>query len=262
MAKTSQFKAYDLQRKKLHTISSPPVKLKQSRLERGEWTAASKAAAAATKRPSKVTKKRGRFSKKAATKKPPQRAADLLRCVASEEIECLHCNKPGDDQTCGASCYREFKKQHFIGNQIDIRGPGPMGYGAFTKPGVSIKKGQYLDEYVGDLRPLESNESSSSLYCFVIPQTCVVDAEKAGNWTRFVNSSCKPNVKPWADFVGKRHVIVFQALKDIGPEEEVVFDYGKAYFEKAGFECACDAHDRPHMPGQKEPKAKKAGSRR
>ena len=141
-------------------------------------------------------------------------------------------------------CYRAFRKQHFIADQIDIKGPGPYGYGAFTKSGVRVKKGQYLDEYIGDLQPIGKEERLNSLYRVEIPKTCVVDAEKAGNWTRFINSHCRPNVKPWGDFIGKRHVILFQALRDIGPEEEIVFDYGRKYFEKAGFECRCSTHSR------------------
>ena len=150
---------------------------------------------------------------------------------------------------CSASCYRDFQKQ-FIDNQVDIRGPGPLGYGAFTKPGVNLSKGQYLGEYVGDLRPVGSEEALQSLYVFEIPGVCVVNAERSGNWTRFVNSSCRPNVTPWAGFVGGRHAIIFQALKDIGPEEELVFNYGRNHFKNAGFECACVAGDAPHMPGK------------
>ena len=263
MAKTRQFKAYDLGRKKQHTIAAPPVKIHQPRLEPREWATATKAKSAAEIKSSKVSKKRGRFSKKSTTVRLAQKAIDILRCTASDEIECLHCGKTGDDQSCSSRCYREFRKQHFVADKIDIKGPGPMGYGAFTKPGVRIKKGQYLDEYIGDLLPIDrNNNSGNSLYKFEIPQTCVVDSERAGNWTRFINSHCRPNVKPWGDFIGKIHVIVFQALRDIGPEGEIVFDYGRKYFEKARFDCACDVIDTPHLPGQTGTTAKKGRSRR
>lgn len=139
---------------------------------------------------------------------------------------------------------------------IDIRGPGELGYGAWTAPNVTIKKGQWLEEYLGDLRPLPTNldaaaRSSDSLYRIWIPETAIIDAEKAGNWTRFINSSCRPNVKPWGEFVGKRHVVLFQALRDIGPEEELVFQYGAKWFEKAGFLCRCGVSEEAHMPGEK-----------
>lgn len=151
---------------------------------------------------------------------------------------------------CGPRCYREFKKQHLIADKIDIRGPGPLGYGAYTKPDVTINKGQYLDEYIGDLRPIDAGDDGTSLYRFEIPTICAADAQRAGNWTRFINSHCRPNCKPYGDFLGKRHVILFEAIRDVGPEEEIVFDYGGKYFEKAGFDCECNAHKAPHMPSQ------------
>ena len=97
MAKASQFKAYDLRRKSLHTIVSPPVKLQQPRLDRGEWAQASKTKAASASKSGKVSKKHGRFSKKKGEKKPPQTAMDVLSCAGDSEIECLHCGKLGDD---------------------------------------------------------------------------------------------------------------------------------------------------------------------
>lgn len=132
-------------------------------------------------------------------------------------------------------------KATFAANSIEIRDTGKYGYGAFTKPGVSIKKGEYLEEYLGELRPINRNaeDRNSSLYRFEIPGVCVVDAERAGNWTRFINSSCRLNVKTFGDFVGKRHIILFQALKDIGAEEELCFNYGSSYFKRAGFGCGC-----------------------
>lgn len=148
---------------------------------------------------------------------------------------------------CGAKCYREFKKQ-FVANKIDIRGPGPLGYMAYTKPRVHFTKGQYLDEYIGDLRPIGSDTAHKSLYVFEVPHRCLIDAGEAGNWTRFINSSCRPNVSCTATIVGKRHVIVFQADKDIGPEEELTFNYGPDYFRNAGLLCACSARKKPHKP--------------
>ena len=121
-----------------------------------------------------------------------------------------------------------------------------MGYAAFTKPRVNITKGQYLDEYLGDIRPLDSELALKSLYCFTIPNLCVIDAERAGNWTRFINSSCRPNVSCEAAVIGKRHVVLFSALKDIGPEEELTFNYGPGYFKDAGFDCDCGVRKGPH----------------
>ena len=188
------------------------------------------------------------ISKKQKPMQRPQHPIDVLRLAAVEENACLHCVKPGDDPDCGYHCYRQWRKENSIADSIDIKGPGKYGYGAYTKPGVTIKKGEYLDEYIGDIRPVvrqsdassaEDDEGPGSLYRFEIEGTFVIDAERAGNWTRFMNSHCKPNVRTHHDCIGKRHVIIYQAIRDIGPEEELVYNYGHKYFKAAGIECLC-----------------------
>ena len=124
-----------------------------------------------------------------------------------------------------------------------MRGPGPLGYAAYTKLGITTKKGQWVGEYIGKLRPLDSgdddNSNNNDQSMFVIPNKCMLDARKAGNWTRFINSNCRPNLQCAAEFVGKRSVILFQAKRDIGPGEELTFKYGRDYFKNAGFSCIC-----------------------
>ena len=87
MAKDIQFKAYDLRRKKTHTIASPPTKIAQPRLERGVWVAAAGGAAKVQKR---------RKSKAKSKKKVPRGVSDVLR-YNSCEYTCLECGKTGDN---------------------------------------------------------------------------------------------------------------------------------------------------------------------
>lgn len=82
-----------------------------------------------------------------------------------------------------------------------------MGYGAFVRKGVTIQKHQWVGEYIGELRPIKrvtkelQQWGKQSLYRFDIPVedekgggVVVVDSAEAGNWTRFVNSSCGGNL--------------------------------------------------------------------
>lgn len=263
MPKNTLFKAYDLWRKNLHIIPSPPTedpptsggeerlgRQTEARHQKGPEAKCGEADSAADPHRSEHPA-RGRFRytvpplRKAGRRSdgmlPPQifkpanfqipRAAgltDLQSMIA--DCATVQCD--------GAKCYNHFARENFPGDFVDIRGPGPLGYAAYTKPGVSLKKGQWLGEYLGDLRPFD-DFNLESMYCFHIPNKCVLDAEKAGNWTRFINSSCRPNVQAVPEFVGKRSVLFFRAKKDIGPEEELMLNYGKAYFKKAGFPCAC-----------------------
>lgn len=119
---------------------------------------------------------------------------------------------------------------------------------------MTLKKGQWFGEYVGQLVPLDV--PSMSMYRFEIAGVCAIDAELCGSWTRFVNSSCIPNVSAWTDTIGKRHAVYLQASKDIPPETELTFNYGKHYFGAAGLKCGCAAMKRPHTPGEAKMQAK------
>lgn len=185
MAKDVQFRAYDLRRRRRHTIPSPPVKITKPLLERQLWIDSINRNAASgvgkvSKRKKTKTKAKARAktkgkAKSTKKKKVPQRVSDVLR-YKSCEYTCLECGKTGDDVTvsnrayvmysqdclltvepfnqCGIQCYRKFRKEQFKANLIDIKGPGELGYGAFTKPGAVIEKDAWLDEYVGDLIPM------------------------------------------------------------------------------------------------------------
>jgi hypothetical protein len=149
-------------------------------------------------------------------------AANVLRSE-STEIACEYCellapvprtyflsaNKPflgGYSLTCGDSCYFSFIATHFSKPLTELRGPGPQGYGAFVKRGTGIRKGEWVGEYIGELRPihrvnrdLERGIQSMYRFDFALENggTVVVDSEKRGNWTRFINSSCCPNLDVW-----------------------------------------------------------------
>ena len=94
MAKTIAFKAYDPQRKKQHTIATPPVKITSCRFSAEEWKRSQSAAGSAGK-----VKKGGKTKRQTKKKRTPRSAADVLRCSSDEshEIECLRCGEVGND---------------------------------------------------------------------------------------------------------------------------------------------------------------------
>ena len=57
-----------------------------------------------------------------------------------------------------------------------------------------------------------------------------IDSEKEGNLTRYINHSKNPNLSQQYFYGnnGEKRV-VFYALKDIKPQEELLFDYGRDY---------------------------------
>ncbi|RMY86583.1 hypothetical protein D0862_10885 [Hortaea werneckii] len=237
MAKDIPFKAYNLERRgRLHTLPTPPAKITRHRMDRQVWARALSEAPSAGD--AAVKGGRGKRSKgrKAGKVKSPKSAAGVVRC-RSPEAMCLHCGRYSDDPA----------PQH--------RDPGPRRKGVrrVHAPGIRIPKDQWLDEYIGELLPLPNPDTAStdtsSLYRLWIPGTAIIDAERAGNWTRFVNSSCSPNVRVWGESVGKRQVVLFQALREIGPQEELTFQYGAKYFVDAGLVCRCGVVGDGHLPG-------------
>ncbi|KAI7261334.1 hypothetical protein KC343_g4762 [Hortaea werneckii] len=234
MAKDTPFKAYNLERRgRLHTLPTPPAKITRHRMDRQVWARAIPEAPSAGDAAVKGGRGRRKKGRKAGKVKHPKSAAEV----------------------CGPKCYAAFRAANFLPtSSIEIRGPGEKGYGAFTATGIRISKDQWLDEYTGELLPLPSPDTpstaSTSLYRLWIPGTAIIDAERAGNWTRFVNSSCRPNVRVWGESVGKRQVVLFQAIREIGPEEELTFQYGAKYFVDAGLECRCGVVGGGHLPGQ------------
>ncbi|SMR58678.1 unnamed protein product [Zymoseptoria tritici ST99CH_1E4] len=260
MARTYPFRALNPRTKRWNTI--PAVKkISKIRLNKAEWIAAAAGNRAAT---TKVGRQSKQFKKTEKPRKTPTRVIDAIS-HSDPQIDCLHCksrprppehsgrNDPandiaggllGNDEACNNECYDDFVNTVLTKPRIDIIGPGKLGYGVFAAAKAFIKKGDWLEEYIGEIRPMNTN----SLYAFELPTACRLDSLHAGNWTRFVNSSCRPNVRARAATVGKRHAILFQAARNIGPGEELRINYGGMYFQQAGLLCMCDVKDGPHMP--------------
>jgi histone-lysine N-methyltransferase SUV39H len=117
---------------------------------------------------------------------------------------------------------------------------------------VYIKKGQYVDKYVGEIitaaeaqrRRLASDIAQrKDVYLFALDKFSdpdsmderlsgppfEVDGEYKGGPTRFINHSCSPNLRSFArvgDHADKHiHDLAFFAVRDILPGEELTFDY-------------------------------------
>lgn len=115
--------------------------------------------------------------------------------------------------------------------------------------GEDIKKGQRpLGKYAGKEIAVEDEDAESD-YKFPVydheksdsEPILIIDAKDIGDWSRFVNHGCTPNVrtafKAIVDEDGKtRYVIEFYPLRDIKKGEQLIFDYGvESYFKDIGY---------------------------
>jgi SET domain-containing protein len=119
-------------------------------------------------------------------------------------------------------------------------GRSATGLGLFAaRP---IKKKAYIATYRGRRIPTAEahrrERETGAKYMFEIDRNWTIDGSSRHNLGRYVNHSCRPN----ADAVLRRGRIVFVALRDIAPGEEVTLDYGEEYFElfikPVGCRCA------------------------
>ncbi|XP_068132273.1 histone-lysine N-methyltransferase NSD2 isoform X2 [Hyperolius riggenbachi] len=186
-------------------------------------------------------------------------------------------------QVCpaGARCQNQcFTKRQYPETKI-IKTEG-KGWGLIATR--DIKKGEFVNEYVGELideeecmariRHAQENDIMH-FYMLTIDKDRIIDAGPKGNYCRFMNHSCQPNcdTQKWT-VNGDTRVGLF-AVRDIPAGEELTFNYNLDCLGNEKTVCRCGAPncsgflgDRPknssassHEEKSKKPK-KKAKRRR
>ncbi|KAL9085746.1 MAG: hypothetical protein Q9159_004515 [Coniocarpon cinnabarinum] len=157
---------------------------------------------------------------------------DVLRNRETVDGSCLNCaSGPKEPCLCLPAQWRH--KIDWAPLRILFHSK-EAGVGVRTR--TAWKKGDVLGDYVGVLRPY--NDFEENFYSFVVPlrksftdPVAMIDASKAGNWTRFMNhSKDDPNVEIALNRVGSQRVLVARATRDIGWGEELRLHYGCLWF--------------------------------
>lgn len=109
-----------------------------------------------------------------------------------------------------------------------------IGFGVFLNR--VIKKGEYIGEYVGEVKRYLPLRSSRNDYVGelrisdYVPLKFIVDARNKGNLTRYINHSETPNLQSITVICkGMMHAI-FVAKKEIQNDAQLTYDYGPAYW--------------------------------
>jgi SET domain-containing protein len=118
-------------------------------------------------------------------------------------------------------------------------GRARTGLGLFaTKP---IKKNSRIVEYKGpllDFKTAEKAENRGNRYLYEISKNFTIDGAARSNIARYANHSCNPN----ADTYSVKHRVFIRALRNIKPDEEIVYDYGIDYLKnvigKSNCQCS------------------------
>jgi hypothetical protein len=90
-----------------------------------------------------------------------------------------------------------------------------------------IPKGKKIIEYTGARVPNDEVEKSSGKYFFGVNTKWSIDGSGRDNIARYINHSCAPN----AEAIITRDRIWIWSRKIIRPGDEIVYDYGKEYFD-------------------------------
>jgi SET domain-containing protein len=112
------------------------------------------------------------------------------------------------------------------------------GLGLFAQE--AIKKGQLIIEYTGERITEEEANRRGGRYLFEVTDTLVIDGKERDNTARYINHACKPNSEAEHDEEDDR--IYIRAKKNIAPNEEITYHYGKEYMKQIigpeGCKCA------------------------
>ncbi len=110
---------------------------------------------------------------------------------------------------------------------MEVRPSRIQGLGAFAT--APIRRGTRIIEYTGeritndeaDRRYNDDATEHPRVLLFSVDSRTVIDAGVGGNEAQFINHSCDPNCEAVTD---KRRVFI-EALRDIKPGEELLYDY-------------------------------------
>lgn len=102
-----------------------------------------------------------------------------------------------------------------------------------------IKKGEPIVEYKGKIishaeadKKYYSDVNSGHTFLFTLNDQWIVDANVGGNIARWINTGCEPNAIAFIHSEDKKKpdpkkdYVIIEALRNIKPGEEIIYDYG------------------------------------
>ncbi|XP_068436873.1 histone-lysine N-methyltransferase NSD2 isoform X2 [Clinocottus analis] len=218
-----------------------------------------------------------------------------VQVYTADVSEIPKCNcKPADERPCGFEseclnrmlqyechpqvcpsgercCNQDFTKRLYPETKI-IKTPG-KGWGLISLR--DIKKGEFVNEYIGELIDEEEcrarikyahENNITDFYMLTIDKDRIIDAGPKGNYSRFMNHSCQPNCETQKWTVNGDTRVGLFAVCDVPEGTELTFNYNLDCLGNEKTVCRCGAPncsgflgDRPKNSNgpTTEPKAKR-----
>ncbi|XP_043925240.1 histone-lysine N-methyltransferase, H3 lysine-36 specific isoform X2 [Protopterus annectens] len=145
----------------------------------------------------------------------------------------------------GEKCQNQcFTKRQYP--EVEIFRTEDRGWGLRTK--VDIKKGEFVNEYVGEMIDEEEcrarikyaqDHDISNFYMLTLDKDRVIDAGPKGNHARFMNHSCQPNCETQKWTVNGDTRIGLFSLCEISAGTELTFNYNLECLGNGRTVCQC-----------------------
>lgn len=109
------------------------------------------------------------------------------------------------------------------------------GLGLYTN--APIEKDGFIIEYFGKIMTKRESDEKGGKYMFQTSENRIIDGSQRDNMARYINHSCRPNAEVE---IRQGRLFVF-AKRAIRKGEEIVYDYGKEYFDDLikPYGCKC-----------------------
>lgn len=128
---------------------------------------------------------------------------------------------------------------------------GLAGLGLFAQE--SIKKGEYIIEYIGEILNKEEAELvTTNQYLFEITRNKTINGQVRWNIARYCNHACEEAGNAESEI--KKGRVFIKAIKNIEVGEEIVYDYGEEFVNEhiAPYGCRCNAKEHSYNAKKKE----------
>ncbi|XP_005102412.1 histone-lysine N-methyltransferase NSD2 [Aplysia californica] len=177
--------------------------------------------------------------------KPDQEDACSSDCLNRMMMyECHPSVCPAGDKCCN----QRFQKRQYP----DCEPFKCEGRGWGLRSSTDLKKGQFVCEYVGDLIDEEEckkriehahEDNITNFYMLTMDKNRIIDAGPKGNFSRFMNHSCCPNLETQKWMVNGDIRVGLFTLREIPKGEELTFNYNLECLGNEKKACACGAEN-------------------
>lgn len=148
-------------------------------------------------------------------------------------------------EACGNQRFQKRDYPESVPYRTESRGWG-------LKTLVDIKKGQFVNEYVGDLIDEEEckrrikqahDDNITNFYMLTVDKNRIIDAGPKGNNSRFMNHSCEPNLETQKWMVNGDVRVGLFAVRDIPAGSELTFNYNLECLGNEKTKCCCGSEN-------------------